>query len=491
MKRALVAAALACVAVLGAATPAIADSQGTDDIILAAQSSQNMYRLYNPNSGEHFYTANIGEAKNVCSAGWRWEGVGWVAPTSGQDVYRLYNSFAGDHHYTLSAHERDVLISKGWTYEGVGWRSGGSQAVLREYNPNAATGTHNFTLNSGEHANLVGLGWRDEGKAWYAISANANRINGFTLETGAWGEWGRVFISSDGNVARDRVITPQEGFDGYGFAKPSCCLLRNETWYADGSHVYIANGDCHMPTARGWCVTGEYINGVQRYYLESSGRGYSTARMGWIDVGGHTYFARQELGYVQRGWTAIGRERSYTSYFFDNDGRLLRNTTFSAGGVNWYSRQDGVIVTDHDRGIAGAFIAMDIAQDPVHGYDQGDRWGEDGDYDCSSLVITCLASAGVPIDFSRCSYTGNMRSYLTENGFIWIPGTNDLRTGDILLNERTHTGYFLWGNWTVEAHSNEFGGIHGGESGDQTGGEISVAERRNFSYFDGVLRYVG
>lgn len=32
----------------------------------------DMYRLYNPNSGEHFYTANLTEKNKVQSAGWRY-----------------------------------------------------------------------------------------------------------------------------------------------------------------------------------------------------------------------------------------------------------------------------------------------------------------------------------------------------------------------------------------------------------------------------------
>ena len=39
-----------------------------------------MYRLYNPNSGEHFYTASVSERNNLYDLGWHYEGVGWFAP---------------------------------------------------------------------------------------------------------------------------------------------------------------------------------------------------------------------------------------------------------------------------------------------------------------------------------------------------------------------------------------------------------------------------
>lgn len=40
------------------------------------QESVYMYRLYNPNSGEHFYTASVDEGEFLISAGWKDEGLG-------------------------------------------------------------------------------------------------------------------------------------------------------------------------------------------------------------------------------------------------------------------------------------------------------------------------------------------------------------------------------------------------------------------------------
>ena len=133
--------------------------------------TQTMYRLYNPYTGEHFYTANAGERDTLKSIGWTYEGVGWVAPLEGDPVYRLFNPYTDDHHYTTSASERDTLKSIGWRYEGVGWRSGGSVPVLRQFNPYVRTATHNYTVSREENDKLVSLGWREEGTGWYAVSA--------------------------------------------------------------------------------------------------------------------------------------------------------------------------------------------------------------------------------------------------------------------------------------------------------------------------------
>lgn len=133
--------------------------------------SVTMYRMYNRNSGEHFYTGNAAERDMLVRVGWKFEGTGWVAPVSGKPVYRLYNPNAGDHHYTMNAAERDMLVRIGWSYEGIGWYSGGSVKVLREYNPNAKTGTHNYTTNAAEDRALVKAGWTAEGVGWYALRA--------------------------------------------------------------------------------------------------------------------------------------------------------------------------------------------------------------------------------------------------------------------------------------------------------------------------------
>lgn len=160
----LVALASAFILMLGIAPVSVAaDTGGTVD----------MYRMYNPNSGEHFYTGNGVERDQLRGAGWKYEGVGWVAPAhSDTPVYRLYNPNASDHHYTTSAGERDNLVRSGWSDEGIGWYSSDTNrafTVYRQYNPNARSGAHNYTLNLNEANNLIANGWRDEGVAWYAV----------------------------------------------------------------------------------------------------------------------------------------------------------------------------------------------------------------------------------------------------------------------------------------------------------------------------------
>ena len=137
--------------------------------------------------------------------------------------------------------------------------------------------------------------------------------------------------------------------------------------------------------------------------------------------------------------------------------------------------------------------ALGISDDPTHGYDQTRRWGPD--YDCSSFVISAFKEAGLPL---TATYTGNMKWDFLRNGFADASTLNvvelnmgaGLKRGDVLLNELHHTAIYLGDGRVVQASINERGGITGGVSGDQTGGEINVSWYRNYPW-DIVLRYVG
>ena len=144
---------------------------GLGTSVVQADAWQDMYRLYNPNSGEHFYTANSNEKAHLQKVGWRYEGVGWVAPLTGKPVYRLYNPNAGDHHYTMNLGEQKSLLKVGWKDEGIGWYSDANEGikVWRAYNPNAKTGSHNYTINPTEQQLLIIAGWKDEGIGWYGV----------------------------------------------------------------------------------------------------------------------------------------------------------------------------------------------------------------------------------------------------------------------------------------------------------------------------------
>lgn len=149
-----------------------------------------------------------------------------MAPAeSSSPVYRLYNPNAGDHHYTLSSTERDRLVALGWKDEGIGWYSDTEQTVpvYRQYNPNAMTGSHNFTTNENEDQGLRKLGWSREGIDWYAAKEGcglSEREN-----------WFVTLCAMRGSAGDDSFMLPSGGYYNRYLAliKPVC---------SDNAHAY-------------------------------------------------------------------------------------------------------------------------------------------------------------------------------------------------------------------------------------------------------------
>ena len=137
---------------------------------------QPVYRIYNKNTGEHFYTVSLAEKNADVKAGWTYEGVGWQAPAkTSSPVYRVYNPNAkgGDHYYTKSLAEAKSLVKVGWHWDYGGkpvFYSGGNTKVYVAYNPNAQSGAHNYTKNLAEQNQLLRLGWKFGAVAWYGLS---------------------------------------------------------------------------------------------------------------------------------------------------------------------------------------------------------------------------------------------------------------------------------------------------------------------------------
>ncbi len=141
------------------------------DAYVAPEGCTFQYRLYNPNSGEHFYTGSRKESCDLIFEGWHFEGSGFIHPLVGDSIYRLYDN-KGDHLYTKEEEEKALLESEGWTTEGIAFPSATpatGRPMYRLKNPNATTGVHHFTMSEEERDKLIELGWKDEGIGWYSV----------------------------------------------------------------------------------------------------------------------------------------------------------------------------------------------------------------------------------------------------------------------------------------------------------------------------------
>lgn len=237
----------------------------------AEAATNDMYRLYNPNSGEHFYTANSVERDKVKKAGWKYEGIGWNAPTGGDPVYRLYNPNAGDHHYTLHASEKNHLVKVGWKYEGVGWYSDKNKTVplYRAYNKNAKAGSHNYTVNKNEQNHLIKVGWHNEGIAWYGSNKSTTppAVTKYTVSVKHVGSDGKNLKSYSASVEKGKTYTAKaESFTGYtlkGSNSQTVTVNGNKTI----TFTYTKNS---TPPAQNYTVTIKHVNKQTGQTIESN-----------------------------------------------------------------------------------------------------------------------------------------------------------------------------------------------------------------------------
>lgn len=176
---------------------------------------------------------------------------------------------------------------------------------------------------------------------------------------------------------------------------------------------------------------------------------------------------------------------------------MVRASSLSSGGSSGSSGA-GAGTASSEALESAVQHAIQIANDDIHGYSQDRRMGID--YDCSSLVMRCLAEAG--FDVNPAATTHSMRAELEPLGFAWHPAPfseSDLQRGDILLNEVWHTCWYIGGGQVVNA-SRDYDGAKGygnepGTEGDSSGKEIVIKPFYWYSEskggWNGYLHYVG
>ncbi len=170
-----------------------------DDLMEGFTGVSQIYRLYNPDNGEHLYTTDANERDVLFTEhGWGYEGVAWYAPNSadfGKPVYRLYNNVLCNHLYTTDTNEVATLTKDAaWTVDNNGqplfysadnwiWlHESAGACVYRVYNE-GLNGMHHLTTDYNEYKTLPDYGWTQEGETLRA-TAKGNPITTVYYENG-------------------------------------------------------------------------------------------------------------------------------------------------------------------------------------------------------------------------------------------------------------------------------------------------------------------
>lgn len=367
------------------------------------------------------------------------------------------------------------LLDPGWTVAGE--FTGGE--LQRYYVEDDHAIHRGYSENGGYGHYVTERGYVARGKTVERDGTVVLANNDGCTEKGGWlvtdaydgGAMQRYYVDPETHEARTGLFSV-DGISYCGVAGQGYVLRGKMSWNA--THVLLANNDGFLVSNPGWLVTGDYDGGaMQRYWIAGidGWDGFFGALIDFFEAAGATYYGDHGEGYVLRNahvWRVSDEDYTADWCLANNDGALSVDNSDYARLVNSYVAS-----------------IVRYSNDDSHGYDQTWRWGERGDYDCSSLVITCLREAGLETGWA--TYTGNMRSSLTSYDFVWISDPSELQRGDILLNETYHTAIYLGNGMLANASGNEFGAATGGEPGDQTGREIWIRSYYDYPW-NGVLR---
>ena len=140
-----------------------------------------IYRLFNPSSGQHLFSANLFEIDSLTGqphSPYLNEGIAYeVSSGANQDLFRFYNHLTGRHFYTSNISERDLLLDSNlpFIYEGSAYKVHSANLITNDLVPvyrfyDSNTHVHLYTASSVERDiwESGSHGWINEGIAWYA-----------------------------------------------------------------------------------------------------------------------------------------------------------------------------------------------------------------------------------------------------------------------------------------------------------------------------------
>lgn len=433
------------------------------------------------------------------------------APSVEEGTYRITSQLGNG---------QNLDVSGGSTHDG---------ANVQDYAWNGSMAQKWYVRNTGNGYAITNLG------SGLRLSVSGNNV----VQQGHDHVWGLAYVLGRGLSLVDQGSG--KALDVYGANRSSGANV--QVYAPNGTDAQVWNFAAVSPLEDGWYTirtamgSGRALdvagasaydganvrlwdsNGsdAQRWYIFGIGNGYYTLVNGAsnkvLDVQGGGGSGANVQQYTGNGtnaqqWRFTLKDGAFT--FVNANGKVLDVYGGSdANGANvqiWDSNgtsaqrwllSNASVSNKMSRLVRFEDNMLAVANNNRHGYDQAYRWGERGDYDCSSLVISCLRWAG--FSTGGATTTFDLRRNLQARGWQWITNINpwEAQPGDIMLSELHHVAAMVTHSSMVEARGNEFNGAVGGRPGDQTGWEICVSPWRRqrglhtSQSWDGILRFTG
>lgn len=173
------------------------------------------------------------------------------------------------------------------------------------------------------------------------------------VRQGSWviddrsGSLERYWVWSDGTVAKNELITPENGAGYYAYATADGPILRGKFDNGAG-RIYVADNEGKLMgsdmTSDGWVVTTLYDGHYERYYVDATTKAAVSGFFNVADYG--DVFGTGGEGYIIRGDFMFGN-RKWSS---DNDGKLRSGWYVTSGfgdGIQRYWMGDKVFDSAH------------------------------------------------------------------------------------------------------------------------------------------------
>lgn len=306
--------------------------------------TKNVYRSYNPNTGDHFFTTSYSEHWKATHSGYSNEGVAFQVFDVGSTpdlntyspVYRLYKSGSG-HLYTTNATERANLLKKGWKNEGIAWyglkstpAGKGGAAVHRLYCPSSSSskcrGKHHYTVSVSEVNDCKAQKWTDEGVQFYAggiyaLDLSTSRMTDYGASTQSYsnGTNVQIYTSSHSDAQIWQVKTNSDGSRKIlNPATGRMMSVAGDSTFTQGDNVHLRANSTKYPANQKWQFVDN--NSTQTY----QGKKYAEFRIKLFGNPGGKEWDLDVLG-VDSGQTARlepGRNVDIAQYVSGRQDRL-------------------------------------------------------------------------------------------------------------------------------------------------------------------------
>ena len=207
----------------------------------------SVHRLYNPKTNYHILSSNSAEINSLKSQGWKDDGEIFKANSSGKPVWRLSNK--GRYFATNNTDELSIYKNAGWNIDGISYYEISEYEISTWRLYNKTTGYHILVASANELTDYIRAGWTSDGiimsssksdttpvyRLWNGKShfITASEVEKNNYIKAGWKNDGIIFYTNNAVIAH-RLYNSQTNSHRVSINSSTINKLLNEGWKDDG-----------------------------------------------------------------------------------------------------------------------------------------------------------------------------------------------------------------------------------------------------------------